>query len=240
VHYVVESVLTLRGYTASAASTPGDHATTWRHESLPPVDVHHTLGGLRAPPEDVWKVLSNHGRELKVAGVRLPTLNLPALALHAALHATHHGQAGGRTIIDLERALLRIGERDWRVAFQLAAELDGLDSFATGLRLAPAGRALAKRLGAPQIDSALAAVRADSSSGGAWLLANVSDAQGLAARLRVMRWALVPPPAVMRAWYPDRSIATAYLAHRPLRIVQRTPRAVRELHRARRAMRDRT
>ena len=236
---VVASVLDVRGYTANASRAPGDHATTWRRQGLPAIDVHDTLGGLRAPSEHVWEVLRKHRRPLPVAGARVPTLDLPALALHAAIHATQHGQAGGRTLHDLGRALVRIDEDDWRLAYRLAAELEGLDAFATGLRLLPAGRALAERLGIPPVDSAIAAVRAENASGRARLLANVADARGLAARLRWARLAIAPPPAVMREWYPEQLLGTAYIMRRPFRVLTRTPRAMRELQLARRATRDR-
>jgi len=236
---VVASVLHRRGYFASGSRARGDHATTWRREGLPAVDVHDTLGGLRAPPERVWKALRKHRRPLQVAGGSIPTLDLPALALHVAVHATQHGQATGRTITDLQRALVRIDDADWCLARELARDLDGLDSFATGLRLVPAGRELAERLGIPPVDSAIAAARAENASGRARLLAHVSDARGLSARLWWIRWAIVPPRVVMREWYPDQPLGTAYIVRRPLRVVMRTPRAMRELKRVRRATRDR-
>ena len=236
---VVASVLGARGYTASASRSPGDHATTWRREGLPDVDVHDTLGGLRAPPERVWEALRKHRRPLQVAGSSVSTLDLPALALHVAVHANQHGRAGGRTITDLERALVRIEEGDWRLAYQLAGELEGLDAFASGLRLIAPGRELAERLNVPPVGSAVAAVRAESASAAAGLLANVSDARGLAGRLRWVRWAIAPPRAVMRDWYPDQPLAIVYLIRRPLRIIVRSPRAIRELRLARRAERVR-
>ncbi len=230
---IVAAVLRRRGYSTGETRAPADHATTWRREGLPDVDVHDTLGGLLAPPERVWAVLRERRRPLSLAGGRVATLDLPALALHLAVHATQHGRAGGRPVEDLERALMRVSEEDWQHAYRLALQLDGLDAFSTGLRLTAAGRQLADRLGLPEASSALAAARAENASSGARLVATLSDAGGTWRRLRALRWAIAPPPAVMREWYPKQSLLMAYALRRPARILRRGPRAVYELRVAR-------
>ena len=238
-HALVAEVLRARGYVASQARAPGDHATTWRRDGLPEVDVHDTLGGLLATPDRVWATLREHQRPLAVAGGMVPVLDVPGLALHVAIHATQHGRAGGRPVVDLEHALDKIDEPDWRRAYELAEELEGVDAFATGLRLVPPGRELAKRLGIESTRSAVAAARAEDASGGAVLLAKVHDARGLRAQLRTTWWAIAPPPAVMRRWYPGRSLATAYLVWRPVRVIRGAVKALRELQVARESVKRR-
>ena len=82
----------------------------------------------------------------------------------------------------------------------------------------------------------MAAARAEQASSAALLLAKVRDARGSRARLRLMWWAIAPPPAVMREWYPAQRLATAYLVLRPARVVRGAIRALRELQVAREAL----
>jgi hypothetical protein len=226
---VAETLVEL-GYAPRPYRSPGDHATTWVREGLPDVDVHETLAGLLADPEAVWAALREHREELAVG--RLPVLDRPGLALHLALHAAQHGRQGGRPLRDLARAVERIDEAHWREAAQLADRLGGTETFGAGLRLLPEGRALAARLGVPPTRSLLAGARADGAPTGARFVASALDRGGL----RAVLWAVAPPPAVMRSWYPDSSLPAAYL-RRPVRVVRRAPAIVRRVWVARRRSR---
>ena len=229
----VAEVLTELGYAPRPYRAPGEHATTWMRAGLPDVDVHETLAGLLAHPEEVWAALNGHRSELSVAGVMLPVLDRAGVALHVTLHAAQHGRHGGRPIRDLERAIARIGDSDWEDAARLARRLDGTAAFGAGLRLVANGRELAERLEIPKTQSVLVAVRADSLPPGTRYLAQAIEQRGILARARAALWAVVPPPAVMRSWYPDSSLPAAYL-RRPVRVLRRAPAVFRELRRARR------
>ena len=229
----VAAVLTELGYAPRPYRAPGEHATTWMRSGLPDVDVHETLAGLLAHPEEVWAALNEHRSELSVAGIKLPVLDRAGLALHVTLHAAQHGRDGGRPIRDLERAVARIGDSDWQEAARLARRLDGAAAFGAGLRLVADGRELAERLAIPKTQSLLVAARADSVPAGTRYLAHAIEQRGVLPRARAALWAIVPPPAVMRGWYPDSSLPAADI-RRPVRVLRRAPAVFRELRRARR------
>ena len=108
------------------------------------VDLHSTLPGLRADPQAVWHSLWSTAQTQRVGGrvVRVP--DRPAVLMHIALHAGHHVE--GKPIEDLARALATATDEEWQAAAELARELDGLEAFASGLRLLPAAAAIADRL----------------------------------------------------------------------------------------------
>ena len=76
-------------------------------------------------------------------------LNPGGRDLHLALHACQHGQHESQPVGDLERALADLQPAVWADAYALAKRLQAVDAFGAGLRLMPAGRAVADALGAP-------------------------------------------------------------------------------------------
>jgi hypothetical protein len=202
------------------------------------VDLHCTLWGLAAPPARTWEVLSSRTVPLKVGGRELRVLAPAPRAMHVALHAAQHGYADGKPMRDLEAALELVPEEVWAEAAQVAAELDALPGFATGLRLSPDGLALAERLGVAHeasVDSLLRVAQVPLSQG----IEELARTPGLRAKLSMLRSELLPTPEFMRWWSPlarrgRLGLAASYL-WRPLYLTLRAGPGLRAWRRARRA-----
>jgi len=178
------------------------------------IDMHATLAGIGASFPGVWSVLSSGTSELPIAGRRVPILGEPARAMHIALHAAHHHE--GKPMLDLDRALERLDDGLWRAATEVAEALDATAAFATGLRLTPAGDALAHRLGVHEAHSVAAALKLENvplAEG----LEHLTRAPGLRAKLAILRNELLPTPDFLRWWTPALArrgrlgLAAAYL-----------------------------
>jgi hypothetical protein len=111
------------------------------------IDLHRRLEGCRAPDAVIWEALSGDRGSVEVAGIAVPTLGLPGMALSVALHVAQHGPRDAKAVGDLSRALERWPRGVWREAAALAQDVGGKESFAAGLRLLPAGTTLADELG---------------------------------------------------------------------------------------------
>jgi hypothetical protein len=204
------------------------------------VDLHCTLAGLDAAPEEVWRVLRAGADEQRVGGRRLAVPSRAATLMHLALHAAHHGGLH-KPAEDLRRGLTAAGAETWREAAELAARLDGVPAFASGLRHSEQGAELARQLDLDQVGS----VRLDLRASG------VPIAEGLNELLRPdLSWServalvsaeLFPKPSFMRWWTPlaDRGplgLAAAY-ARRWIWLAVKLPAGVAELRRVRRLRR---
>lgn len=207
---------------------------------LDTVDLHATLSGLRADFDSVWRVLAAAPDTQRVLYADLPVLALPARTMHLALHAAQHYGHEGYPMLDLERGLRLLPTELWRQAMDVAASLDGMEAFGSGLRLLPAGRGMAQRIGTPEGVSIQTQLR-ERSVPLAQGLYNFARTRGLQAKLVLLRAELFPRPSFMRWWSPlarrgRRGLIAAY-AWRPLWLLARLPAAVRELMRAQRASR---
>lgn len=116
------------------------------------VDLHWNLH-LARDPDLTWSVLHAEVQEMSLGGTPITILNVPARALHVAIHAAQHGlmgpqrfERGGQTGEDLRRALRVVARGDWIEAKRLASAIGASDAFAFGLRLDPTGAALADEL----------------------------------------------------------------------------------------------
>ena len=165
------------------------------------LDLHCVLHGLDGDPEQIWAVLLAGAEHQSIGGAELRVPGRPALALHVGLHAAHHVE--GKPIEDLRRAIAVADEDCWRQALELARRLDGLRTFASGMRLLPQGAELIRRLGAEdEVRSARHEVR----------FAGVPTAEALDAllqpgvtnhqRLRTVAGEIFPRPQFMRWWSP--------------------------------------
>jgi Uncharacterised nucleotidyltransferase len=210
------------------------------------VDLHRSLIGAFAPPDTVWRELAGDTDTLRVSGVDVEVLCVPARAFHVALHAAQHGVDGRRMLEDLSRALRVADDRVWREAADLARRIDALPAFAAGLRLDPEGVRLAERLRLPGERLPFVALRAGPSIPVAIALESLADEQSLWARVRLLLRVPIPPPLYMRRWsakhmtgWPARlrrgplGLVLAYL-WRPIWILTRLPKAISAWRRARR------
>jgi hypothetical protein len=202
------------------------------------VDLHCTLWGIQVPPERAWEVLSARTEPMNVGGRALSVLAPPARAMHVALHAAQHGYDEGKPVLDLELALEVLPDELWAEAAEVATELGALGGFATGLRLLPAGRALAGRLGIgseASVDALLRVAHVPLSQG----FEELATTPGLRGKLAVVRGELAPTPDFMRWWSPlarrgPLGLAAAYL-WRPLYLALRAGPGLVAWRRARRS-----
>jgi hypothetical protein len=220
-----------------------EHAMTWtRAEDDAGVDLHRGLAGVDTDPDHLWLTLSGYVETLVVGGYPTQTLTLPGRAFLLALHAAQHGVEWSRPLADLERAISAADDETWRAAAELAATVRATASFAAGLRLIPAGQALADRLQLPGDLPTEVALRAGTAPPIALGLDQLTRAGGLGARLTILRYKLVPPATFMRHWSPRArqgrlGLALAYL-WRPLWLLTRLPAGFKAWRRARRMARE--
>ena len=116
------------------------------------VDLHCTLAGLEAPPEEVWEALWESADAQEIGGTVVAVPGRPAVLMHLALHAVHH-HADEKPLEDLRRGIAGGAVADWRLAAELADRLGGAAAFASGLRRLPEGEKLATTLGVERIGS---------------------------------------------------------------------------------------
>ena len=238
-----QRVLAELGFVAGGDLLPtpwwNTHAIEWAHpEYYAAIDLHYTLQGVGVEPARLWSSLSGRTETLDIGGYPATVLTIPGRALTLALHACQH--AGAHPAGELGRALARTDEATWRAAAALAAEVDATDAFATGLRLAEGGPALADRLGLPSEVPREIALAPGWAPAGALTIERFARA-GMRRRLAMIRYAVAPPRAFLRSWLhrdltTPRALAGAY-AYRAKWLVRRAPAALRAWIRVRRPCR---
>ena len=216
-----------------------EHGVEWlRPGDGAGVDLHRTLAGVGVDNETLWGTLSAHTETFVVGGVEAHALDAPARTFHVALHAAQHGPHGGKGRHDLDRALATLDAPVWVEASAIARELEATAAFAAGLRLTPAGGAVADELGLPSRVPADVALRATSAPPVALGFDQLARAHGLRERLEILRYKVFPPPTFMRAWSPRArqgrlGLAIAYIS-RPLWLLRGAPAGFRAWRAARR------
>lgn len=204
------------------------------------VDLHWTLTGVKADPQRVWRCLSAETEPFCIQRADVHALSVPGRTMHIALHAAQHGRGDAASLADLDRALDQLADEVWRDAAALAAELDALDAFSTGLRLLPAGQQVAERLALPQARSLEAALLASTPATGTMGWFYLQRASGWN-RVRIAARKIVPTRRFMRQWSSLGShgllgLAAAYL-WRPIWLLLRALPGYRAWRRARRSAR---
>lgn len=193
-----------------------EHATMWQRRCDGVcVDLHHTLVGVRVDDTSAWGVLSTQPEQIAVAGSPALTLNLPARAMHVALHAAQH-PGSGHSLADLERALAMVEDELWLRAAAVAAELEAMPAFVAGLRRAPSGTRLVTRLALPDVRSVEAELRVGSPPPLALGFAQLVQTRGARARAEVVWRKAMPGSAFLRETDPCAGegrfgLARAYL-----------------------------
>ncbi len=168
------------------------------------VDLHCTLFGLTAPPEEVWEALSSSSLVEQVGGADVRTPSHPARLLHIAIHATQHSGKRSQSMRDLERALEVVPRETWAEALGLAERLGGVATFASGLSLTEAGRSLAAGLSLTEEaarDSVRSVLRLEDvplAEG----FAELAETRGPRQKLALIARELFPSPHFMRWWTP--------------------------------------
>lgn len=184
------------------------------------VDVHRSLIGVGASPEVSWSTLAAETDVLDLGTAKVDALAPAARAMHVALHAAQHGKEQTAPLRDLQRAVDALPLVLWAEAAEIATRLDALPSFAAGLRLVPAGAALASALKVPRAQTTdvalMTATPPHTARGFAWL----ENVPGVRAKGHFVARKLMPPRDWLRAWSPlarrgRLGLAAAY-AWRPL------------------------
>ena len=189
-----------------------EHGEAWiRGDSDVMVDLHWTLQGVGVAPAELWRVLADATERMVVARTEVTVLGSEGIAFHVALHAAHHGPANPRSIRDLDQALSVLDARTWRAASALAARLGATELFAAGLRLLPSGRSLAADLGLPDTQSVQTVLLTRSQTTLTFGIERLAQTPGLRGRLALVRRELLPPPAVMREWWPPAARGRVWL-----------------------------
>jgi hypothetical protein len=241
----VERVLSGTGWRYLGIDAVGQdrpHCRVWeRPDNGLILELHRTLAGIGAPPETTWAVLSSHTEELAIGGARMEILDVPARALHVALHAAQHGTELERTQEDLRRAVRQVPLSAWQEAADLAEQLQAMSAFTTGLALVAEGRALLASLSLPIERSTEAALRARGAPPMSEGLDWVARQRGWRAKLSFAARHVVPPRGYMRVWFPPArrgrlGLVAAY-AWRPVWLLLRVGPAVKAWLGARRVSR---
>jgi len=201
------------------------------------LDLHCTLHGLDAAPERIWDAFTGGAERQTIGGTELRVPSRPALLLHVGLHAAHH--AKGKTLEDLRRAIARAEDPLWQEALKLAHSLDGVPTFATGLRLLPEGADLARHLGIEdEVRSRRHAVSFERVPTAEGLDALLRPGTSMRERARTILDELFPRPEFMRWWSSlARRGRVGLLASYPWRwawLLVNVPRGLLAVRRARR------
>jgi hypothetical protein len=160
------AVLSALDFTAPVEPLPLDRpweSLTWQRErDQASLDLHRTLVGIQASPEKAWAELSARACVMRVGGASIRALDLPARALHVALHAAQHGPQMPKPLEDLHRAVADVNPDVWHEAAALARRLEATSALSDGLRLSSSGEALAQELALPRARSIESALRSQS------------------------------------------------------------------------------
>jgi hypothetical protein len=201
------------------------------------VDLHWRVPGIGAAGAEAWQVLIRHTESMTIGGEPARTLNAEGIALVLALHAAHHGSLEPKPLEDLRRGLDRIGFPAWVDASRLAVELLAVDAFSAGLRMTPAGAALATELALPRPGTWTARVKAGEQPPTALAVLTVLETPWRRGKLAAVLDALIPSPDFMRAYFPlarrgRTGLALAYVLRNVTRARQ-LPAAIRAVRSAR-------
>jgi hypothetical protein len=239
-----EGVLERLGYrprSAELSPTHTDHAWLWlRASDHMHLDLHRSLLGVGAEV-NAWEILAAETEVMEVGGTDVEVLAVPARAMHVALHAAVHADDPAKPMLDLARAVEREPQATWEKAAELARRLDAEGRFAAGLRMAPAGEALAAQLQLTTERSVETAMFTSAVPYSSWTVNRLANTPGVGPKLRIAARRVFPEPDFMRAWYPiagrgPLGLALSYL-RRLVWLAGATGPAVIAWARARRAAR---
>lgn len=208
------------------------HAETWVRRREAAIDLHWSMAGCTVSPETAWGILYAGRSTIDLRGRTASIPGRDAIALLLALHVANHGRDGVKALGDLVRGLERWPFDDWRAAAKLAETLGAISTLAAGLRLAPGGSEMARRLGLPPTPRLTWTImQRDSRPRGTFHLASFQQASGWRSRLDVVRRSLLPPSAWVSRQFPwarrSRVTMAAGYAMHMLRAPLWTARAMR-------------
>jgi hypothetical protein len=225
---LAEHVLETLGYRNAGAHLGIDdvgglvHAETWillgSSALTPQIELHRWFPGAAAPATEVWSALWNERTRLVIARQQVWVLNTGGQALQLATHLAQHGPRYSRGAWELRLALERWPPEVWQQAAELARRIGAIEFFAAGMRLAAPPAALIEELQLPSAAGTLWDVEhREEFPRGVQFIEAAHQARG-AARLGVLRRALLPKPGWIIHNYglyePSRARLTlAYVQH---------------------------
>lgn len=204
------------------------------------IDLHSGLVGAAAGLERGWEVLSAHTTPFRLGAGEVQVLDVAARAMHLAMHAAQDG-ADRKALNDLARGLAKVERDIWRQAADIAGEIGAEQAFAAGLRLLPAGEALADDLSLTRSMTVELVLRTGSAPQDAIFFERVRQASGARRKSALLARKLFPTAAFLRsssamARRGGLGLALAWISH-PLSLVPRLGPALAAWVRARRALR---
>jgi hypothetical protein len=198
-----ETALTDSGFAPFEPRRDDKHARSWvRPGESFPVDLHRSLVGVGVDDETGWEILFGVTQRLELRGATLSVLQPHGRALHLALHAAQEKRGKQQALRDLGRGLDLLELEVWRLAHDLAVELDALPAFGAGLRLLPAGETVAHQLQLPSRVTTEVALRTAGAPDLSLGMNHLLELDGTTTRLRYAASRAFPAPAAMRAWSP--------------------------------------
>ncbi|SCF19578.1 Uncharacterised nucleotidyltransferase [Micromonospora haikouensis] len=200
------------------------------------VDLHRGFAGV-GDAHELWRAVRAGAEPMPLAGGTVLVPDVAGCALLAALHAASPG-GFTKPADDLARALAVLPADAWADAAGLAARCTAVPAFAVGLRQVPAGRGLAARLGLPEQCPPARWLTAHRATPAAVAVARLAELSDPHQRLRGLARLLLPCPTYLRQTDPRAgggpgALALAFV-RRYLRNARALPRALRDLHAARR------
>ncbi len=207
------------------------------------IDLHHGLLGASGSSAHCWEVLARRTVPLRLAGVAdVPVLDVPARAMHLALHAAQNGPIDVKAIADLERGLSRISKDDWKEASRVAADIGAEQAFAAGLRILPSGQQLAEDLSLTREMTVELALRTRSATQDALFFERFAVARGVGRKGALILRKFFPTSGTMRANSAlarrgSLGLVCAWIAH-PFSLARRFVPAITAWYDARRAIRN--
>lgn len=204
------------------------HATDWKRtgDEWAVVDLHSTVHGAHAHPERVWDVLRKHATTSTHFGAEVLSLDMDALAAQIVLHAAASGGRRPQPVRDLGRLVEVLDDDAWLRAAAIAADLEAMHAFVTGLLLVPEGAVIARTTGLDVSASPQFALAArDPEAVEPTSLIRFAGLSGLR-RLHYVVRKLVPRRAFMMEWeYGPRSLPLKYV-YRVWFVLARLPSSV--------------
>ena len=247
-HALTERFLESLGFeTERFRPVPGDRiseASEWHRDDGIIIDLHFTLAGALAPPQVVWGMLSQHVTKMVLRRNEIDVLDVPARAMHVAIHAAHHGPHHPHPLRDLELALQNLSQDVWVAAAVVAHEIQATDAMTAGLDMVPQGQALVKQLGLQPPTNVDVALRAASAPAAAFNVETFASLSGASRKIRFLIGKLFPPPGFLRNRSPlarrgAMGLTAAYIA-RPFVVIARLGPGLVAWARARRETRKAT
>ena len=202
-----EAALTGLGYVHRLAGAAACEFGSYEKDLVGPqgacIDLHHRVVGVADPPERCWDVLATHTTPLELMPGRVVSvLDLPARTAHLALHAAQAGLVDTKAVEDLRRGLDQLPPSLWREARTVAVELGAEEAFGGGLRLLPAGQALADAMAIPRPRSVEVRLRTASAPQNSLAIDRLARTPGLAAKVALVARKLWPTAVFLRSQYP--------------------------------------